>query len=523
MRTIFLALALAACTGHLAAQTAYRYTLDLYQVVDDKVMVTLQVPQGLEGPVAEFVIPKVVPGTYEDYYFGRYIERFEALDAQGNPLRADSIELGTWQISEPSRLSTVRYWVNDSFDDKGEGTHIFEPAGTNIEAGSNFVVNTFGFLGYFEGLREAPFELSLVTQANFFPAAAWPFTASGVPAAPTGPREYRFSYPDYFRLTDTPILVGALDTASFYLGATRIGISVYSRQGKVTAQQIKPTLVRLGQALEQFFGTLPADRYDFLFFFEPVYFGSFGALEHHRCSMYYMPEVTGPVLERYLRDVCAHEFLHILTPLNLHSEEIAYFDFRAPQMSRHLWLYEGCTEYFSHLVQLQAGLYSPDEFLGVMRQKIAGGSRYGEYSFTDNSRNILDPTEHERYGNVYEKGAVIGWVLDLKLRQLSGGALTLKDLLLKLKAAYGPERPFKDEALFAEMARLSGYPELAPWLERYLGTATPLPIDELLATVGYGYVPDGKDSPKGSGRHVIYPRPGATPAQQAAWAAFTGQ
>ncbi|MBK6507405.1 MAG: hypothetical protein IPG02_17575 [Ignavibacteria bacterium] len=39
--------------------------------------------------------------------------------------------------------------------------------------------------------------------------------------------------------------------------------------------------------------------------------------------------------------------------MNLHAEEIGNFDYNNPVMSKHLWLYEGTTEYFADYIQLK--------------------------------------------------------------------------------------------------------------------------------------------------------------------------
>ena len=64
-----------------------------------------------------------------------------------------------------------------------------------------------------------------------------------------------------------------------------------------------------------------------------------------------------------MTDIAAHEFFHIVTPLNIHSEIIEHFNFVTPVPSQHLWLYEGTTEWAAHAMQLRAGLKSPDEYL----------------------------------------------------------------------------------------------------------------------------------------------------------------
>ena len=79
-----------------------------------------------------------------------------------------------------------------------------------------------------------------------------------------------------------------------------------------------------------------------------------------------MPEYSIDYMNQQLRDFAAHEFFHIVTPLNIHSEQIQPFNFTNPEMSRHLWLYEGMTEYFAGNAQVKAGLITIDEYIGMI-------------------------------------------------------------------------------------------------------------------------------------------------------------
>src|SRR6185503_15287535 len=116
-----------------------------------------------------------------------------------------------------------------------------------------------------------------------------------------------------------------------------------------------------------------------------------GALEHSYSSLYFMPEKTIEETRGQLRDFAAHEFFHIVTPLTIHSEEIHEFDFNDPKMSKHLWLYEGVTEYFAGSVQVKYGLITRDEYLSDMRQKLLIASNFlDEVPFTDISKFTLD-------------------------------------------------------------------------------------------------------------------------------------
>src|SRR5690606_18149665 len=131
----------------------------------------------------------------------------------------------------------------------------------------------------------------------------------------------------------------------------------------------------------------------------------FGALEHHKSTTVVFPEsMPQEALEKGLIDVVAHEFFHTITPLNVHSKEIHYFDYNDPKMSKHLWMYEGVTEYFANLFQVQQGLIGEDEFYKRMQGKIDGAKRYNDtMSFTEMSQNILEPKYKAQYANVYEK------------------------------------------------------------------------------------------------------------------------
>lgn len=47
-------------------------------------------------------------------------------------------------------------------------------------------------------------------------------------------------------------------------------------------------------------------------------------------------------------------------------------------MSQHLWMYEGGTEYFANLFQIQEGLINKDEFLKRIGEKIMNSKNYND-------------------------------------------------------------------------------------------------------------------------------------------------
>jgi predicted metalloprotease with PDZ domain len=211
----------------------------------------------------------------------------------------------------------------------------------------------------------------------------------------------------------------------------------------------------------------------------------FGALEHPTATTVVLPEMLPKEeLVKSMKDVVSHEFFHIVTPLTIHSQEIHYFDYNTPKMSEHLWMYEGVTEYFANLFQINQGLITEEEFYTRMAEKIEHANAMNDtMPFTTMSANVLTEPYKTQYLNVYEKGALIGMCLDIIIREKSNGERGILDLMQKLSNEYGVSKPFNDKELFAKITSFT-YPEVGAFLTTYVSGATPIPYETYLAKVG---------------------------------------
>jgi predicted metalloprotease with PDZ domain len=498
---VFVLLITAAVT--LKAQNfSYKYTIHLENLTDDKALVELTPPKVSENTI-KFCFPKMVPGTYEIYDFGRYIDDFTALDAGGSKLQVTRLNDNAWQISNATQLAKITYRANDTYDAVKDSMPIFEPAGSNFEDGKNYVLSMPILTGYFEGSTKLPYEITVLHKPEFYGSTA------GVDADASNTSD-RFLFSDYNQVVDNPIMYSKPDTANVKVGNCNVLISVYSPKGKVSAKFIALQLDTLLQAEGRYLGgTLPVDKYAFLIYLSDHdgITGGMGALEHSYSSMYFLPEMDEKQLAQEFRDIAAHEFLHILTPLNIHSVEIADFDFDNPKMSEHLWLYEGSTEYNAFASQLKGGIMSFENFVDNMHYKIyTAAEMYNDtLPFTEMSKGALD-TFKEQYGNVYEKGALIGWCLDIKLLRLSKGQYCVANLIKDLSKTYGTQKAFNDNELFDKIAALT-YPEIKTFLQRYVASNERLPFEELLPLIGVSYTRSRVEKKFSMGSIGLYPDP----------------
>lgn len=461
-------------------------TLDLVNVQDDKVMVTVD-PADITSEEIIFYIPKTVPGTYSTANYGQFAENFRAYDKKGKELTVTSLDENSWKIMDATRLDKISYWMNDSYDVKGE-KGIYSMAGTNIKEGENYMLNLHGFIGYFENMTEEPYRLEVVRPNGLFPGSALTVNESTVGAE--GHQKDIFSVNRYFEVTDNPIMYATADTATFKAENMEVLLHVYSPNKVYSAQDFKPAMEKMINAQKSFLGEIDdTNKYAILLYLSATPgegdAGNFGALEHHTSTVVVMPETMAKeALLESLTDIVSHEFFHILTPLGVHSEEVHYFDYNDPKMSQHLWLYEGVTEYFANLFQVNQGLITNQDFYDRMNDKILASKAFDDtMPFTVMSQNILEEEYHDSYYNVYLKGALIGMALDIRLRELSNGERGLLDLMKKLTDKYGKERPFKDEELISVIVELT-YPEIREFFETYVSGTTPIPYNEFFKKVG---------------------------------------
>lgn len=463
-----------------AQNTTYKFNIDLTKVNNDMIQVLLEAPE-IKSDKIIYNIPKMVPGTYRIYDFGQYSMDFEAFDKKGYAMSVTRLDDNRWEIDNAKNLAKISYWVEDTWDAKVKDL-VFEPGGTNIEKDENIVLNNHGFFGYFDGLKDLKYELSVTRPENFY-------GATGLTDIKTTGNKDVFYINNYMDLVDSPIMYNVPDTTVIKVGGADILISVYTKNKSVTSQEIAKNIASILEAQKNYLGgTLPIDKYAFIIYLYAGQSGSggSGALEHSYSSFYYLPEMSAERISGLLIDVAAHEFFHIVTPLNIHSEEIGDFDYINPKMSKHLWMYEGVTEYFAGHVQVYESLISKDEYLEVIQDKIKGANYFKDnLPFTTMSLGCLD--EHEsQYGNVYQKGALIGMCLDILLREHSKGEMGMKDMMAILSKEYGKNVSFKDEELFDKIASLSS-PKIREFFKLYVEGENPLPLEDLLNKVGITY------------------------------------
>jgi predicted metalloprotease with PDZ domain len=484
--TLLLCVASAAATPTVApagAQAAQRYDVDHADTVHHVFAVALRVPPlTVANDIFEFAA--TAPGTYQTMNIGRFVHDFTALDAAGASVPTEHISINEWRLASPERVRRITYRVTATRDTTVTADPIYPMCGTSLDA-DYALINGQGVFGFPRGMQAVPLTIHL-SYPNGWTAGTPLAEQNGVYLASS-----------YDRLVDSPILLGAhLSRATLDVTGVPVTIVVRAARNDIQATQLRDAMQSMLTSAGAFLGRLPVDHYTFLYDFAPTLPLS-GAWEHSYGSEYTLPDI--PYTAKYgaqVRSIAAHEFFHVMTPLNIHSEIIEHFNFATPVASQHLWLYEGTTEWAAQKMQLVSGLITVPAYLDIIAGKARADRTQFDTTWSLQKMSLASYSDsgQRQYSNIYARGAVVAGLLDIKLLQLSDGKRGLRELILDLAQEYGKRRPFP-EATFIDSLVARTSPTVRDFFDRYiLGTEAP-PLKDYYGKLGITLINDDKGVP----------------------------
>ena len=470
------------------AQNRYIYTVDLTRLDGDRLNVELIVPERIEGS-ATFCFPRIVPGIYGAMDHGRLVQGLQAFAANGSPVGVDRLDTNCWKIYGDAHRIT--YAMDDGWEEFDRHVKDIRPGDPGYYRSSEgtykdsvFVINHNALFGYFEGAEDLEFEIGMVLPKSTYAATSLDQRTNG--------DSVFFAAQDYRDLVDAPILIAPPDTAHIRLRDIDVLVAAHSTSGEPMAHAIAEHIRPLLQDQRAYLGgDLPVDRYSFLLYHHPETrpdSWSGDGLEHATSTLILLHSPTDTeAIKRQVYGIASHEFFHTILPIGVHSEEIANYHFQGPEMSRHLWLYEGMTEYFAMHMPVEQGRITLEEFLGTVEVKIRRMQEFTDsVSLTDLSEQAMQ--RQDQYYNFYLKGTLFCMGLDIALRKGSKGEMGVVALIDRLQEKFGPGSPFKDEELFGVIEEMTT-PAIGEMLREYLDRPGPLPLKEWFTQVGIEFDP----------------------------------
>lgn len=463
---------------NISLSSQHKFKINLNDRSDDLFKVTLM-PEKLTEKNKIYQFAATAPGTYQIMDIGRYVKSFKAFDNAGSEIPVKQLSVNQWEISDPGKVGRIEYAIAETWDTPMDKNPVYPMCGSSLEE-DHALINGQTVFGYFHGMQKYPIEIAIDYPAGWEVGTALSKNSNG----------YYFA-PDYDFIVDSPILLGNLSKASTKIENTIVDVFTYSKTGLANSGSILLSLEDILSATKQFLNGLPVERYVFLFHFENF---SAGAWEHNYSSIYVFKEQN--LDEQYiseLRSTAAHEFFHIVTPLMIHSELVENFNYEKPVMSRHLWFYEGVTEWASDILQLRDYLIGLEDYLRQVRQKLTINDNY-DTTLSLTTLGVQSTERQDQYFNIYNKGSVVATLLDIRLLELSGGKKGLRELIIELAKKYGAKKSFSESGFFNELVNIT-FPEINDFINSYIDGTDQLPVQEYFQKIGIDYIENaGYDS-----------------------------
>lgn len=441
------------------------------------------------------------PGYYRVEHYESRLRDVIAQTTDGAPLRMTQPAPNRWRIYTDRRATVVvRYAVR--CEERSVTTNWVDDTLAVINGAPSLMTLA-------DGMRR-PHEVRLEL------AGLWKQSASSLAPASDGAPNH-FVARSYDELVDSPIVAGDLHVREFTVGSAKHELVSAGDVGAFDDARAAKDLATIVAQHERFWGQLPYARYVFLNLFRR----GGGGLEHLNSTLLTSNASRLATPRAYLGWLAfvSHEYFHAMNVKRLRPVELGPFDYEHPPNTTSLWISEGLTSYFGELLVQRAGLASVTDALTTLSVHIAHVQNAPGRLKQTLDASSLDVWSSGVSGvgrdsnttvSYYEKGPVVGFLLDARIRHLTDNRRSLDDVMRLAYARYSGERGFT-AAEFQRAAEEIAGTSLETFFRQALASTDELDYTEALDWFGLRF---GTGEPRVAGAWTLEARPDATTVQR---------
>jgi predicted metalloprotease with PDZ domain len=384
-----------------------------------EVEVNIKIPANQNVPnETDLVFPVWTPGSYLVREFERHVQDFQARDANDRALVWDKTNKNTWRIKTNGARqwrATYRVYANE-----------LSVRTSELNADHAFW-NNANLLMYPDGRLRAPSTVRVV------PAPGWK-VATGLPAVPG--QANTFAAENFDILYDSPFEASNFKQIDFQVKGVPHRI-VIDGNSNYDPERMRKEVQQIVEAETSLFGVIP--YHDYTFFLHLRSSGG-GGLEHLNSTALGFQRFNFANDEgwRDFDGLVAHEFFHVWNVKRIRPDALGPFDYTKENYTRMLWVAEGITEYYANVILARTGLTSKETYFEHIASQIQGVQNTPgrlEMSAEEASFNAwikeYRPDENSVNDQLsyYDKGELLGLLLDLEIRARSKDAKSLDDVM----------------------------------------------------------------------------------------------
>ena len=473
-----------ACAWGQPAEGTMAFTVTMPQPANHTFHVVFRC-EGLKGEVQDFKMPQWHPGYYRILDYAKNVSNFRAEDGAGHALPWEKVTRNAWRVAAGNARAIVL-----NYDVGAVATF-----GAQNYAGENRAyISPTGLYLHVAGLLQHPVTVTIRMPAN------WTRISSGLDAVEGRPDT--FSAPDFDVLYDCPVLMGNQESLQFEVQGRTHRVAMENVPAGVDRQKIVADLKRMVETATRLIGDVPYRHYTFLM----MGTGN-GGIEHMNSASisFNGNSLTTENGYRGWLSYVTHEYFHNFNVKRIRPLALGPFDYDTENLTNMLWVSEGLSVYYQDLVLVRAGLMTREQYLDKMKTTIgrfenASGHHY--QSATDSSLNTWGTSgvggDRNTSISYYDNGAMLGAMLDLKIRAESRNRKSLDDVMRALYRKYYLEkkRGFTDGEFRAECEAAAGG-DVSEVFE-YASTTRDVDYAKYFALAGLAMDVSAQDAPGGN-------------------------
>ncbi|MFZ0750872.1 MAG: hypothetical protein WAM70_16025, partial [Pyrinomonadaceae bacterium] len=465
-----------------------------------EVTIEVRLPDTAKPDSLDFQMAKWSPGRYAVFDFAKNVQEFRALlgicpetaDCTQPDAPVTRLDDQTWRVSlrnTPSATITYKVFGNDL-----SGTFSqLDSRHANFNGGSIFM--------YVVNHKQDPVGLSI----NAPPG--WRIVNGRIEKQD----QRQWHFPNWDIMIDTPTEIApdwTQDTFTVDGKQYHVVLHAFGKHGNKRAALVRD-LEKIVRAEIAMWGPPEFDLYTFL-----IHFANDGhsgdGMEHLTSTQIVLPgELTDQAQYDEALATAAHEFFHVWNVKRLRPVELGPWDFTRPANTRGLWIAEGITNYYGHLMMRRASLWNDARLLKTLADQITDvdnspGSKLMSAEESSQSAPFIDDAAHAQETNLantaisyYPKGEIIGVVLDLLIRGKTKGKASLDDVMrhmyedFYLKSSnssyYLRGRGFRNEDFEKTVSDVAGT-DMSDFFRRYVRSVETPPYEDAFAQVGLKFI-----------------------------------
>ena len=464
----FVLWAFALCCGCAAQSPAtVAYTIALTSPAQHLAQIQITLPAG--AAQRDLQLP-VWNALYQVRDFAQYVNWVRAKDRAGREVAVHESDKSRWQIQGAGSGAIVEYQIY--IDSPG-------PFGAQLNDHHAFL-NLAQILMYPVDERSLPVRVHLAQIP-----AGWQVATSSASASSD------IDAPSYDRLVDSPVEISGFQESGFDESGGHFRVIVDADPADYDMEKIVAALHKIVRAATSWMNDRPFDTYTFFYHFPHGPAG--GGMEHAYSTAI---EVNAGVMKQTLSgltSVTAHEFFHLWNVKRIRPQALEPVDYTKENYTRALWFSEGVTSTAEGLIQLRAGLLDEHQYLDRLGGEITELEARPAHLTQSAEESSLDAwlegnayyRRPERSISYYNKGVLLGIMLDLAVREASHGRASLREVLQWMNANYAQKgRYFDDSNGVREAAEAVSHADLGWFFEKYVAGTKEIPWNDFLRSVG---------------------------------------